>query len=41
MAILARVAPVGMQQSINQRGNNRQICFEKKGNIKAYLIFLL
>ncbi|OQK15903.1 hypothetical protein AU255_17100 [Methyloprofundus sedimenti] len=36
MARLRQVTPVGVPQHILQRGNNRQVCFAREEDMKAY-----
>lgn len=40
MARLSRVSPIGVPEHIIQRGNNRQICFASKEDMRAYLGWL-
>ncbi len=40
MARLSRVSPIGIAQHVMQRGNNREICFVNKEDMKAYLNWL-
>ncbi len=40
MARFNRVSPIGVPEHIIQRGNNRQVCFVGKKDMKAYLSWL-